>query len=762
MQVRNTLNVVLILVFALFFLAVSSPVSLAQKFEGRVNEIRIVGSQRIENETIRTYMGIDKGVSITEGLLNKALKNLFRTGLFEDVRMEREGTVLVVRIVENPIVNQIVFEGNQYLEKELLYSEIKLRPRVVYTRSRVQIDTQRIIEIYRRSGRFAATVVPKIIELPQNRVDLVFEITEGRPTEIRKIAFVGNKVFSDSDLREIIQTRESAWYRFLTSQDTYDPDRLTFDQELLRRHYLANGFADFRVVSAVAELTPDRNDFFITFTVEEGGRYKFGNVEIKSELKKLNVTLLSEQSAIISGEWYDADQLENTIGVLTDAVGELGYAFVDVRPKVRRDRARRIVDVSFNIREGRRAFVERINITGNLRTVDKVLRREMILVEGDAFNSSKLRRSRRNIQNLGFFDRVAVDTKAGSTPDKSVIDVKVKEKSTGSLSFGAGYSSTDGVIGDTSIRERNLLGRGQDLKLGIQAGSKQKQIDLSFTEPYFLGKKLTGGFDLYRTVKDLQSESSLDKRSTGLGLRTGYNLSDALSQRWNYTLRGEKITNVPSTASLAIKEQEGHSLTSSIGHKLFFDKRDNPRNPTNGYFIEIDNTIAGLGGDTRYLSNQFRVGSYYPVTEQWIFQIAGGVGYVLGLGKDVRIVDRFFLGGNSFRGFEGAGLGPRDSSTGDAVGGNWFYKGTIGVSFPVGLPNEYGVRGRFFSDAGSVGKNDSSVSTIKDTPSLRLSLGTGLIWSSPIGPINIDLSKALLKENFDKTQAFRFSFGAQF
>ena len=762
MQVRNTLNVVLILVFALFFLAVSSPVSLAQKFEGRVDEIRIVGSQRIENETIRTYMGIDKGVSITEGLLNKALKNLFRTGLFEDVRMEREGTVLVVRIVENPIVNQIVFEGNQYLEKELLYSEIKLRPRVVYTRSRVQIDTQRIIEIYRRSGRFAATVVPKIIELPQNRVDLVFEITEGRPTEIRKIAFVGNKVFSDSDLREIIQTRESAWYRFLTSQDTYDPDRLTFDQELLRRHYLANGFADFRVVSAVAELTPDRNDFFITFTVEEGGRYKFGNVEIKSELKKLNVTLLSEQSAIISGEWYDADQLENTIGVLTDAVGELGYAFVDVRPKVRRDRVRRIVDVSFSIREGRRAFVERINITGNLRTVDKVLRREMILVEGDAFNSSKLRRSRRNIQNLGFFDRVAVDTKAGSTPDKSVIDVKVKEQSTGSLSFGAGYSSADGVIGDTSIRERNLLGRGQDLKLGIQAGSKQKQIDLSFTEPYFLGKKLTGGFDLYRTVKDLQSESSLDKRSTGLGLRTGYNLSDALSQRWNYTLRGEKITNVPSTASLAIKEQEGHSLTSSIGHKLFFDKRDNPRNPTNGYFIEIDNTIAGLGGDTRYLSNQFRVGSYYPVTEQWIFQIAGGVGYVLGLGKDVRIVDRFFLGGNSFRGFEGAGLGPRDSSTGDAVGGNWFYKGTIGVSFPVGLPNEYGVRGRFFSDAGSVGKNDSSVSTIKDTPSLRLSLGTGLIWSSPIGPINIDLSKALLKENFDKTQAFRFSFGAQF
>ena len=762
MQVRITRKLVLVAVCIIGFFTVLSPMSFAQSPGERLNEIRIEGTQRIENETIKSYMGIDVGDSLTEFRLDEALKNLFGTGLFADVRMQRDGSVLVVRIVENPIVNQIVFEGNKFLEKELLQSEVKLRPRVVYTRSRVQTDSQRIIEIYRRSGRFAATVTPKIIELPQNRVDLVFEIDEGPPTEIRKIAFVGNRAFSDGDLREIIQTKESAWYRLLTSQDTYDPDRLSFDRELLRRHYLANGYADFRVVSAVAELTVDRKDFFITFTVEEGDRYKFGNIGIKTELKNVDVKSLGELSQIKTGEWYDADGLEKTIGVLTDSVGELGYAFVDIRPKVRRDRARRIVDVSFIIREGRRAFVELVNINGNIRTLDQVVRREMSLVEGDAFNTSKLRRSRRNVQKLGFFDRVDVDTRSGSARDKTVIDVKVKERSTGSISFGAGYSSTNGVLGDTSIREQNLLGRGQDLKFGIQAGAKKKQADISFTEPYFLGKKLAAGFDIFRTIKNLQSQSSFDKRSTGFALRAGYEVSDVLSQRWKYTLRGDKITDVPSSASLAIKEQEGDFVTSAIGHKLLFDKRDNRLTPTNGYFLEIGNTIAGFGGDTAYFRNELRMGSYYPITEKWIINFSSGVGYVLGLGKDVRIVDRFYLGGDSLRGFELAGLGPRDSATGDSVGGNWFFRGSLGVTFPVGLPKEYGVRGRVFSDAGSLGKNDSSVSTIKDSSSLRLSLGTGLLWTSPIGPINIDFSKALLKESFDKTQTFRFSVGAQF
>ncbi len=762
MLLRITRNLVLVAVSILISLPVISVLSSAESSSGQLKEIRIEGTQRIEDETIKSYMGIDVGDLITESSLDKALKNLFRTGLFADVRMQQDGSVVVVRIVENPIVNQIVFEGNKYLEKELLQSEVKLRPRIVYTRSRVQTDSQRIIEIYRRSGRYAATVVPKIIKLPQNRVDLVFEINEGPPTEIRKIAFIGNRAFSDSDLREVIQTKESAWYRFLTSQDTYDPDRLTFDQELLRRHYLANGYADFRVVSAVAELTVDREDFFITFTVEEGDRYKFGDIGIKTEIRNVDVKRLERLSRIKTGEWYNADQLENTIGVLTDSVGELGYAFVDIRPKVRRDRSRRIVDVSFVIREGRRAFVELVKITGNVRTLDRVVRREMSLVEGDAFNTSKLRRSRRNVQNLGFFDRVDVDTRTGSTPDKTSIEVKVKERSTGSISFGAGYSSTSGVLGDTSIREKNLLGRGQDLKFGLQAGAKKKQADVSFTEPYFLGRRLSAGVDIFRTIKDLQSESSYDKRSTGLGLRTGYTLSNEVSQRWKYTLRGDKITNVPGTASLAIKEQKGNSVTSSIAHKLTFDKRNNRFNPTKGYFVETNNTIAGFGGDTTYFRNELRIGSYFPVTDKWTIQLSSGLGYIHGLGKDVRIMDGFNLGGDSLRGFELSGLGPRDSATGDAVGGNWFYRGTVGVTCPVGLPKEYGVKGRFFSDAGSLGKNDSSVSTIKDSASLRMSIGTGLMWSSPIGPINMDFSKAILKESFDKTQVFRFTIGAQF
>jgi outer membrane protein insertion porin family len=736
--------------------------AVAQTIGDRVRDIKVEGVQRIEADTVRSYMGLHAGDAVAPAGLDKALKALFATGLFADVTIRREGPDLVVRVIENPIINRIAFEGNRRITDQILNVEVRLRPRVVFTRSRVQADLQRIMDIYRRSGRFSASVEPKVIQLPQNRVDLVFEISEGKLTEIRKISFLGNERYDDGDLREVIQTKESAWYRFLSSDDTYDPDRLTFDRELLRRHYLANGYADFRVVSAVAELTADNSAFFVTFTIEEGERYKFSEIKLTSSLKDLKTEALNQQITVKQGDWYDADAVEESIGKLTDATGERGYAFVDIRPRVRRDRDAKTISVEFVIQEGPRVFVDLINIDGNVRTLDKVIRRELLLVENDAFNSSKLRRSTKRIRNLGFFEKVDIKNVAGSTPDKTVLNVAVKEKSTGEISFGAGFSSTSGVLGDASIRESNLLGRGQDLRLGLQLGQKQQQIDLSFTEPYFLDKNLLAGFDIFRTARDLQTESSFDRKSTGFALRTGYRITEPLSQSLKYTLRQDEITDVPSDASLAIREQEGTFVTSSVGQTLLYDKRDNRFDPTGGYYVEFDNTLAGLGGNSQFLRNEVTSGYYYQVADEWVMNVSAVTGYTFDLGKDIRIVDRFFIGGSTLRGFESGGIGPRDVATDDALGGRWYYRSSLGLTFPLGLPNEFGVKGRLFTDAGSLGSSGSSVEGSTDTGSVRVAVGAGLSWSSPFGPVTVDLSRAVVKEDFDRTELFRFGFGTRF
>ena len=743
---------------------VISPVE-AQGQAGQVNvsNIRVVGTQRIEVETVVSYLTFKRGDRVASADLDKSLKSLFQTGLFSDVTLRLEGTVVVVNVVENPIINRLAFEGNQRISEEALTGEIQLRPRVVYTRSRVKSDVQRIIDIYRRSGRFAATVEPKVIQLEQNRVDLVFEIDEGDLTEIRQINFVGNREFSDSSLRGVIQTKETAWWRFLTSDDTYDPDRLSFDRELLRRFYLGEGYADFRVVSVVAELAPDKEAFFITFTVEEGERYKFGKPDLTTTLRNLDAEELRQQIEFEEGDWYDADQVEATISALSDAVGTRGFAFVEVKPRVKRDRQKRIITITFDIQEGPKVFVERINITGNVRTVDEVIRRELLLVPGDAFNTSKLRRSRRRIRNLGFFEKVEVENVPGSGADQTVVNVDVREQSTGEISFGAGFSNTSGILGDISLRERNLVGRAQDLRLRLQIGSELQQLDLSFTEPYFMDRPIAAGFDLFRVERDLQDESSFDRDSTGGSLRMGYRLQENLTQRWKYTLRQDEITNVDSTASLAVQQQEGETLTSEVSHTIQFDKRDDRFDPKSGFLISMTNAYAGLIGDVDYVRNDISGAYYVPITEDITGSVRLGGGYIIGLSDDnVRIIDRFFLGGSNLRGFENAGAGPRDIASDDALGGNWVYFGTAELSFPLGLPSEFGIRGRVFSDFGSIGLTDDEVGRINQTESIRLSAGVGLSWRSPFGPVRIDFAQAILKEDFDETELFRFSFGTSF
>ncbi len=766
-QLAATLAIALVCVGATGAHAQLNPVAppAAGASQGTVSEIRVEGAERIEPATIRSYMSIRAGDAFDPVQMDKSLKSLFATGLFADVTLRREGDALVVRVVENPIINRVAFEGNKRLEDKDLEKEIQLRPRVVFTRSRVQRDVQRIIDIYRRSGRFAVTVDPKIIQLPQNRVDLVFEIHEGPLTEIRRITFVGNKAFSDSTLREQIQTKESAWYRFLFSTDVYDPDRLTFDRELLRRYYLKNGYADFRVVSAVAELDPSRTAFYVTFTIEEGERYRFGKVGIESELRNLKAEELRPDLTVEQGDWYNADAVEDTINALTDKVGTRGYAFVDIRPKVRRDREKRTVDVTFDIQEGPRVYVERIDIQGNLRTEDRVIRREMRLVEGDAFNSARLRQSRRNVQNLDFFDKVEVTNVPGTAPDRTVIKVDVREKSTGEVSFGAGVSTTAGLLGNVGIRERNLLGRGQDLRANFQLGQTLQSLELSFTEPYFLGRPLAAGVDLFDTQRDFQDQASFDKSELGFQVRAAYKLSLNTRQSWRYTLRRDKITNVGNNASLFIQQQAGAYNTSLVGTSLTYDTRDNRFDPREGWFVSPSLDVAGLGGTVHYVRLKLGGGYYWPLTKDYTLGVTGETGYIRPYkGETVRIGDRFFVGGDNLRGFATAGVGPRDVTTPnqDALGGDYYYTGSAELSFPLGLPSEFAITGKAFVDMGTLGEAQTPLAGSTDTGSIRLSAGVGIAWRSPFGPVRVDLARPILKENFDITELVRFSFGTRF
>jgi len=734
----------------------------AQSGGGIVREIVVEGTQRIEPDTVRSYMLVQEGDPYDPERVDRSLKTLFATGLFADVTLRHEGGRLLVTVVENPVINRIAFEGNKHRKEENLSAEVSLKARVIYTRTKVQSDVNRILTLYRRSGRFAATVEPKVIQLPQNRIDLIFEIGEGDLTQVERIRFVGNKEFDDSRLREIIRTKETRWYRFFTSDDTYDPDRLTLDRELLRRFYLKNGFADNRVISAVAELTPDRKDFFITFTVDEGARYRIGTIGVEARLRDLEPSELRQGLEMEEGEWYNADDIENASDDLADAVGDKGYAFVDVRPRIVRDRPNRTINVTFEIGEGPRVFVERVDITGNVRTLDKVVRREFRLVEGDAFSSTKLRRSNQRIQSLGFFEKVAIEQIPGSAPDKTVVNVDVQEKSTGALSFGVGFSSSNGALLDFGIRERNLLGRGQDLNLNVTAAQRKSEVDLSFTEPYFLDREVSAGFDVFSIKSDLQDTSSHDLTSLGTSLRAGYPVTENIRQGWKYTIKQTDVTNVSSSASQFIQSQEGTEVLSEVSHTLTYDVRNNRLSPTEGHFARVTTDLTGLGGSTRYIRNRLDGGKYYTLGDELVLALTSSAGYILGIGKDVNLSDRFFVGGNDIRGFADAGIGPRDSSTKDSLGGEWMYAASAELAFPIGLPNELGIAAKVFSDMGSSGKLSPSGSNVQDSGALRASIGTGISWISPFGAIGIDVGFPILKESFDEVENIRFNFGTKF
>ncbi len=741
----------------------------AQAQANSVSRIVVEGNQRIEADTVRSYMQIQVGDPFSPDLIDESLQTLFQTGLFSDVRIFRRGSNLVVSVEENPIINRIAFEGNSQLKNDSLQKEIDLKPRVVFTRARVQADVDRIITLYRRSGQFNARVEPKIIRLPQNRIDLVFEITEGAKTVVQSISFIGNRKFSDSQLRSVIVTEETTFWKFWSNSDTYDPDRLNYDKELLRRHYLKNGYADFRVLSGTAELAPNGQDFFLTFTVEEGEQYSFGDVTVDPGQTELNAEAMLAEVTTFKGETYDASKVDKSIEKLTLEAGKRGFAFARVVPRIERVADQLVINLTYEMNEGPRVYIERIDIVGNVRTLDKVIRREIRLVEGDAYNRILVDRSRRRITALDYFEKVDILEQPGSAPDKVVLIFQVAEKSTGTLNFSAGYSTTEQVLGSVSLSERNLLGRGYFTSLATSLSFKRQSVDFSFSDPYFLDQNMSAGFNAFTVETDQQSESSFNSRETGGGLTAGIPISENARLQARYGFTNRRIKNVSTNASAPIRLSAGETNKSQIGLSYLYNTLDNPLAPTQGLRAALTADLAGVGGDVFFWRLNGKASYYHTIYEGVVLNLRGSGGIMDGYnGEESPVLDRFFKGGNSFRGFERAGIGPRDTSVGtrnDAVGGQIFAIGTVETTFPLGLPEAFGIRGAVFTDFGTLfdapGPNPAFAG-VRDSSTLRVSAGIGLLWNSPFGPVRLDFAEAIKKDSLDKTQRFQFSAGTSF
>ena len=744
-----------------------------------IQHIVVAGNQRVEPGTVLTYINLREGDNYDPAIADAALKALYATGLFSSVTTNYDNPTgtFTVRVVENPIVNQVVFEGNSKVSDKDLTKEVQIKPRAVFTRAKIQADVQRIIELYRRNGKFAANVDPQIIQRPQNRVDLIFSINDGPTTGVSRINFIGNKVFDSDTLRGQIATTESRWWKFLASNDNYDPDRLAFDREQLRRYYANRGYADFRVVSAVAELTPDRRSFYITFTVDEGPRYHFGKVTIDSKIRELPARQLRPLVRITDGETYAQEKVQKAIDSLTNSAGTQGYAFAEVHPRVTRDRATRTINMGFEIVQGPRVYIEKIEITGNSRTLDKVIRREFRLVEGDAFNRVMIDRSRTRIRSLGFFKEVDVKNNPGSQPDRTNITVAVTEQSTGQLSLGLGYSSYSSVVGEFTYSEINMFGRGQNFRASMQVSQIQKQYQLSFTEPWFLDRPLAAGFDLYK-VQTTYQQTAFQSDVTAAVLRIGFPISEFSTVGLNYTYKIQSIlpySNAPPAVIAASGEINGSIISFSYG----YNNLDDYRRPTRGLSLSFSQGFAGFGGSLKFVKTDFNFSTYTPLFDDALVgSMSGRFGVITGYdGAAVPFNERYFDGGDTFRGFSLAGIGPRDvgapNNTG-AVGGTVHAIGSFAVRAPGLLPESYGINASLFTDFGTLGRLDtpidrtcpaikfSGIPCLKDNLAFRASAGISVQWRSPFGPVQIDIAMPFVKTKYDRPRILNFTGGTGF
>jgi outer membrane protein insertion porin family len=729
------------------------PAPAPQTDGGTIRSINVSGSQRIEPETVRSYVKLRAGAPYTRESLDQALQDLFATELFADVQIRDEEGALTIIVKENPVVNRIVFEGNKRIKEEKLSKELKLAPRTIFTRSKVRAEIARIIELYRRQGRFAANVEPKMVMLDQNRVDVVYEISEGPKSKVRQINIIGNEVFGDNRLRSEMVTKRSRFYKFFSSADSYDPDKLAYDQGKLRQFYLTNGYADFRVVSAVAELTPDKRDFIVTYVVEEGERYKFGTVDAESELRDFKPVSVKALLPMQTGQWYNAKQVEDTVENLTKTAGLLGYAFAQVDPQFDRDKDAKTMNITFRVADAPRVYVERIDINGNTLTQDKVVRREFRLAEGDAFNAFLVKRSQERIQSLGFFqEKLEIAQKQGSAPDRIVLEANVEEKSTGELQLSAGYSSLESFLVNASIRQRNFRGKGQELRASVNYSTYSKSIEVGFTEPYFLDKNIAIGGDIFRRdLSSFQFTGAGDRQTTYKQIQTGFQLRMGvpITEFWSFAARyglsfedvtldrntyyfdsdgnGSLDTCDPFVAGRYLCDSLGKRTTSSLGYSLVFSNLNNNLRPSAGQRLVFSQDFAGIGGNVKYLKSRIDAAKYWDLGKKFIFSVSAEGGYIIPFNKDpgvgidkVRLTDRFFLGEPQMRGFDIRGVGPRvirqeyDPASGkltidpnrtvdDAVGGRAYYQGRAELEIPLGSgAKELGLRPSIFLDVGAV------------------------------------------------------------
>jgi outer membrane protein insertion porin family len=838
--------------------AAQAPAAAPAPAQRTIRSIAVRGAQRLEPETIRAYANLTPGQTYTAATLDQALKDLYATQLFADVTINGGDTGdLVINVRENPVINRIVLEGNKRLKSDKIQPEIKLAPRQIFTRSAARADVDRILELYRRQGRFGARVEPKIVQLDQNRVDVVFEIYEGDQSKVRQINILGNSTFGDERLRKEMFTRTAGGVLgFLKSNDTYDPDRLAADQQKLRAFYLTEGYADFRVVSALAELTPDRRDFVITYVIEEGPRYHLGTVEADSALRDFPAAKVKEIANLTPGAWFNAKAVEDSVTNLNEEAGNLGYAFADISPTYDRDAAKKVMNLTIKVGLTPRVYVERIDITGNTVTHDKVIRREFRINEGDAFNALKLKRSQDRIQSLGFFqEKFEVKQTEGSQPDRVVLGANVEERSTGQLSLSGGYSSLERFVLQLAVAQNNFRGMGQSLDASVNYSRYAKSLELGFTEPYFLDKPILLGGQLFR--RDYRSfnftengnrNTTYSQTSTGGAIRTGFPLTEFMSAGGRYTLSSDKITLdksqfyedlngdgklecSPRLAGRYLCDEIGTHVSSVLGYTIAYDNT-NGIHATRGQRVIFNQDFAGLGGDVKYIRTRADATKYWGFGGGWIFSAHGEGGYIQpltsspGPGRDpIRLTDRFF--GPQLRGFDIRGIGPRirkvnykddgtlDFENGritDALGGRAYYMGRLELEVPVSSSlRGMGLRPSAFIDVGSlflvkkpllddigtvclpntgvtggqinlapgatcpgVGAagqiatddyarfNGSKDFFLGNSPKPRLSIGVGVNWTSPFGPLRLDIAKALLKQEGDDTKLFSFNVGTQF
>ncbi len=745
-----------------------------------IRTIKVTGSSRIEPELVKSRLTFSEGQRYEARKVDGSVKALFATGFFSDVHIKFEGGTLTVSVAENPLVNRVAFEGNKDIKAEDLSKEVQIRPRQPFVRGRVPMEVQRILDLYRRQGYYAAQVDPKIIEIDRNRIDLVFEIREGPETKVASINFIGNRSFTDAVLRGVISTSETGLLDFLKSGTVYDPGRLNSDRELLRRFYLKNGFADMRVLSVAADADKDGKGFFVTFSIEEGPRYTFGAVGLDVTLGSLNAGSLNGNIACQSGDIYNAELADKTVEALTLAAAQMGEPFALVRPRIERDPVRRTISITYVIGEGPRIFIDRIDITGNSRTLDPVIRREFRIAEGDAYSKDLVEAGRQRLVKLGYFKEVKITKEPGRSPDRVNLTVAVQEEQTGQLAFNGGYSTSQGVIGEISYTERNLMGTGQYLEVKLSGSfSGDGAFSVGWTEPHFLDTNLAFGIDLFVKNADYTQSSGYavagyeDFRAGG-DIRLSTLLTDNVTVATNYTLMWENVYNVDPNASLAVKQIQGTAVVSSVGYSLIYDTRDNKKKPTRGFYFKGTQDLAGVGGDVDYIRSTAEARAYYPVTQD--ITLAGRVqgGTIAGWGgQDVRVVDAFYKGGETIPGFAPAGIGPRDASSGDALGGTTFYAATAELRFPLPfVPADLGLSGAVFTSAGTLfGTNAQQFAAayaashgvpntlaIQDSSALRSSAGGSLVWDSPVGALRVDFADVITKAAGDKTQVINFGY----